>query len=103
MIPRTSLIPKTSLIGGGWAGRVVRARLRVDAVPTVLLVRHGRTTANASGTLAGWTPGIGLDDVGRAQAQTLAGRLAAVPLAAVVTSPLQRCREIGRASCRERG
>ncbi|HYJ75157.1 MAG TPA: histidine phosphatase family protein [Kineosporiaceae bacterium] len=62
-------------------------------MPTVLLVRHGRTTANASGTLAGWTPGIGLDDVGRAQAQTLAGRLAAVPLAAVVTSPLQRCRE----------
>jgi probable phosphomutase (TIGR03848 family) len=65
----------------------------VTSVPTVLLVRHGRTTANASGTLAGWTPGIGLDDVGRAQAQTLAGRLAAVPLAAVVTSPLQRCRE----------
>ena len=36
----------------------------VDAVPTVLLVRHGRTAANASGTLAGWTPGIGLDDAG---------------------------------------
>src|SRR3954466_5143124 len=63
------------------------------SVPTVLLVRHGRTTANASGTLAGWTPGVGLDEVGRAQAQTLAGRLATVPLAAVVTSPLQRCQE----------
>ncbi|HAN72330.1 MAG TPA: phosphoglycerate mutase, partial [Actinobacteria bacterium] len=23
-------------------------------MPTVLLVRHGRTTANASGVLAGW-------------------------------------------------
>src|SRR3954452_10086556 len=66
---------------------------RVRRVPTVLLVRHGRTTANASGTLAGWTPGVGLDEVGRAQAQTLAGRLATVPLAAVVTSPLQRCQE----------
>jgi probable phosphomutase (TIGR03848 family) len=62
-------------------------------VPTVLLVRHGRTTANASGTLAGWTPGIGLDEVGRGQAQALASRLAPVPVAAVVTSPLQRCRE----------
>jgi probable phosphomutase (TIGR03848 family) len=65
----------------------------VDGVPTVLLVRHGRTTANASGTLAGWTPGIALDDVGRAQAQALAERLAPVPVAAVVTSPLQRCQE----------
>jgi probable phosphomutase (TIGR03848 family) len=62
-------------------------------VPTVLLVRHGRTAANASGTLAGWTPGIGLDDAGRAQAQALAERLAPVPLASLVTSPLQRCRE----------
>jgi probable phosphomutase (TIGR03848 family) len=62
-------------------------------VPTVLLVRHGRTTANASGTLAGWTPGVGLDETGRGQAQALAERLAPVPLAALVTSPLQRCRE----------
>ena len=62
-------------------------------MPTVLLVRHGRTAANASGTLAGWTPGIGLDDTGRAQAQALAERLAPVPVAALVTSPLQRCRE----------
>jgi probable phosphomutase (TIGR03848 family) len=62
-------------------------------VPTVLLVRHGRTTANAGGVLAGWTPGIGLDDTGRAQAEGLAQRLAALPLAAIVTSPLQRCRE----------
>ena len=62
-------------------------------MPTVLLVRHGRTSANANGTLAGWTPGIGLDDAGRAQARALAARLAPVPLAAVVTSPLQRCQE----------
>jgi probable phosphomutase (TIGR03848 family) len=62
-------------------------------VPTVLLVRHGRTPANAGGVLAGWTPGIGLDDTGREQAQALAGRLAAVPVAAMVVSPLQRCQE----------
>ena len=60
---------------------------------TVLLVRHGRTTANGAGVLAGWTEGVGLDDTGQAQVGALAGRLAAVPLAAVVTSPLQRCLE----------
>ena len=62
-------------------------------MPTVLLVRHGRTTANAGGVLAGWTPGVGLDDTGRTQAQALATRLAVLPVVAFVTSPLQRCVE----------
>ena len=62
-------------------------------VTTVLLVRHGRTTANGAGVLAGWTEGVGLDDTGRAQVTALAGRLAGVPLAALVSSPLQRCLE----------
>jgi probable phosphomutase (TIGR03848 family) len=59
----------------------------------VLLVRHGRTSANAGGVLAGWLPGIGLDDVGQDQARRLGARMAPVPLAAVVCSPLQRCQE----------
>jgi probable phosphomutase (TIGR03848 family) len=62
-------------------------------VATLLLVRHGRTEANASGVLAGWTPGIHLDETGRTQAEALAKRLAGVPVAAIVTSPLERCRE----------
>ena len=62
-------------------------------MPTVLLVRHGRTAANAGGVLAGWTPGVDLDDTGRSQAAALAGRLAGVPVAALVTSPLERCRQ----------
>jgi probable phosphomutase (TIGR03848 family) len=41
--------------------------------------------------LAGWTPGIDLDDAGREQAECLAARLAALPRAAVVSSPLDRC------------
>lgn len=60
---------------------------------TVLLVRHGRTTANGAGVLAGWTEGVALDDTGRDQVDALRARLAPVPLAAVVTSPLQRCLE----------
>lgn len=60
---------------------------------TVLLVRHGRTTSNAAGTLAGWTPGVLLDEKGREQATALGERLKEVPLNLVVSSPLERCRE----------
>ncbi|WP_406094338.1 histidine phosphatase family protein [Kitasatospora purpeofusca] len=62
-------------------------------MPTLLLVRHGRSTANTAGILAGWTPGVELDDTGRAQAAALAGRLAPVPLVQAVSSPLERCRQ----------
>ncbi|GHC41670.1 histidine phosphatase family protein [Streptomyces cinnamoneus] len=62
-------------------------------MPTLILVRHGRSTANTGGVLAGWTPGVALDERGAAQAAALPARLAGVPLAAAVTSPLQRCEE----------
>ncbi|HEX3827881.1 MAG TPA: histidine phosphatase family protein [Sporichthyaceae bacterium] len=62
-------------------------------MPTVLLIRHGRSTANTSGVLAGRSPGIALDDKGRAQAQALDARLGELKLAAIVSSPLQRCLE----------
>lgn len=57
----------------------------------VLLVRHGRTTANASGVLAGQSNGVHVDDVGRAQVRALAERLRPVPVAALISSPLERC------------
>ncbi len=60
---------------------------------TVILVRHGRTTANATGVLAGRTEGVSLDDVGREQAARTGDRLAVVPLVGVVSSPLERCRQ----------
>jgi len=60
---------------------------------TVILVRHGRTTANAGGLLAGRSLGVGLDTLGRAQATSAGERLSVVPLVGVVSSPLQRCRE----------
>ncbi|MFJ6417409.1 histidine phosphatase family protein [Paeniglutamicibacter sp. NPDC091659] len=59
---------------------------------TVILVRHGRTTANAAGVLAGRALGISLDQIGRDQTALTGDRLAAVPLVAVVSSPLERCR-----------
>ncbi|CAM3018569.1 histidine phosphatase family protein [Saccharomonospora xinjiangensis] len=60
---------------------------------TVILLRHGRSTANGAGILAGRASGVGLDDTGRAQAEALVPRLADVPLAEVLTSPLLRCRQ----------
>ena len=60
---------------------------------TVILARHGRTVANATGVLAGRTPGIRLDDVGVRQAEGAARRLEGLSLAAAVTSPLERCKE----------
>jgi probable phosphomutase (TIGR03848 family) len=60
---------------------------------TVILVRHGRTTANATGLLAGRAVGIDLDQVGRDQAALTGDRLAVVPLVGVVSSPLERCRQ----------
>lgn len=60
---------------------------------TVILARHGRTSANAQGILAGRLPGVALDDVGQEQAAKAALRLADLPLAAAVSSPLERCQQ----------
>jgi len=68
-------------------------------VPTVLLLRHG-LTAMTGPVLAGRTPAVHLDDRGTAQAAAAAERLAVLPLATVVTSPLERCAETARAVTR---
>ncbi len=63
---------------------------------TVLLFRHGLTEMTGP-VLAGWTPGVHLDERGRSQADALAERLRPVPLAAIVSSPLERCQETAQA------
>lgn len=67
-----------------------------SGMPTVVLVRHGRTAANAAGVLAGRTPGVGLDGTGRSDVEALAAQLQPIKAAAVVSSPLQRCLETAR-------
>jgi probable phosphomutase (TIGR03848 family) len=58
----------------------------------VFLIRHGLT--DHTGTrLYGRTPGIHLSQRGREQAERLAERFARVRLAAVYSSPLERCME----------
>jgi probable phosphomutase (TIGR03848 family) len=62
-------------------------------VPTVLLVRHGHSSANGEGILAGRLPGIHLTDRGREQADQLADRFRGLAVVRVVSSPLERCLE----------
>ncbi len=62
----------------------------------MILVRHGRTTANASGVLAGRLAGVRLDETGTTQAERAAERIAALEIAALVTSPQERCRQTAR-------
>lgn len=59
---------------------------------TFLLIRHA-TCPPVGRALAGRAPGVHLDEAGRGQAARLAERLAAVPVAALYSSPLERARE----------
>jgi probable phosphomutase (TIGR03848 family) len=59
---------------------------------TVILLRHGRSTSNTAGVLAGRSEGVDLDDKGREQAVGLIDRIGELPIRAVVCSPLLRCR-----------
>ena len=59
---------------------------------TLFLIRHGLTAVTGK-TLYGRTPGVPLDERGRAQADALAERFAPLRLTAVYSSPLDRCVE----------
>ncbi|QNI07403.1 MSMEG_4193 family putative phosphomutase [Mycobacterium kubicae] len=59
---------------------------------TVILLRHGRSTSNTAGVLAGRSEGVDLDDRGREQAAGLVDRIGDLPIRALVSSPLLRCR-----------
>ncbi|MGZ4152587.1 MAG: MSMEG_4193 family putative phosphomutase [Actinomycetota bacterium] len=59
---------------------------------TLFLIRHALTAVTGK-TLYGRTPGISLDERGRAQAERLGERFAPVRLTAIYSSPLARCSE----------
>src|SRR5215210_6384313 len=59
---------------------------------TLLLVRHALCD-HVGRLIAGRTPGIHLNEAGRAQARELSLRFAALPIAAVYSGPLERSRE----------
>ena len=57
------------------------------------LIRHGTNDLQEQEILAGWTPGIHLNEKGRTEAQALAQRLTPAEIAAVYSSPLERALE----------
>ena len=59
----------------------------------IILVRHGENEWVKENRLAGWIPGIHLNEKGHQQAQAAAQRLAALPVKAVYSSPVTRCLE----------
>jgi probable phosphomutase (TIGR03848 family) len=68
----------------------------------ILLIRHALTESTGK-RLSGHTPGLHLSEIGRQQAEAVAERLRSVPLAALYTSPLERCAETAEAVARGRG
>lgn len=64
---------------------------------TLILIRHATNDWVRKGLLAGWTPGVHLNEEGRAQAQALGERLASIPLDAIYSSPLERAVETAQA------
>ena len=57
---------------------------------TLFLIRHA-VTAQTGRLLYGQTPGVDLDDRGRAQAAGLVERFSSIKLTAIYSSPLERC------------
>lgn len=69
------------------------SRHAAQPITTVLLVRHGQTPTTGK-VLPGRAAGLHLADVGRAQAERAAERIAAMPrIDAIYASPLERARE----------
>lgn len=62
-----------------------------------LLIRHATNDFVKTGKLAGWIPGVHLNDEGKAQAVALGKRLAGAPIKALYASPLERTLETAAA------
>lgn len=60
---------------------------------TIILVRHGENEWVKKNRLAGWLPGVHLNEKGHQQAQAAAQRLTVLPVKAVYSSPVTRCLE----------
>ena len=63
----------------------------------LLLIRHAQNDWVRAGRLAGWTPGVHLNEEGHRQAEALGKRLAPAKLQAVYSSPLERAIETAQA------
>jgi probable phosphomutase (TIGR03848 family) len=64
---------------------------------TIMLVRHAVNDFVKTGKLAGWTPGVHLNEDGLAQAEALGQRLTDVEINRLLASPLDRTIETAEA------
>ena len=62
-------------------------------MPLLLLLRHGENDFTKKNKLAGYTPGVHLNERGQQQARALADALKDVPVKAIYSSPLDRAIE----------
>lgn len=62
----------------------------------LILIRHAKNDW-VGDRLAGWTPGVHLNDEGRQQAEALGARLAHLPITVIYSSPLERAVETAQA------
>lgn len=69
----------------------------------LLLIRHAVNDWVGTNRLAGWTPGVHLNEEGRRQAEALSRRLAKVKLEAIYSSPLERTVETAEIIARPHG
>ncbi len=69
---------------------------------TLILIRHGQTDS-ADKKLTGWLPDVHLNETGHKQAEELPQRLAALNIAAIYSSPLERAIETAQPLARARG
>ncbi|MEX2256994.1 MAG: MSMEG_4193 family putative phosphomutase [Acidimicrobiia bacterium] len=73
-----------------------------DTATRLVLARHA-VTAQTGPLLSGRAPGIDLSDEGRRQAEALGQRLAALPVAVVYASPIERTTQTAEAVARHHG
>ena len=72
-------------------------------MPLLLLIRHGENDYTKKHKLAGYLPGVHLNERGQKQAQALADALKDVPLKAIYSSPLERAMETAAPIAAARG
>jgi len=68
-------------------------RTQTSMKQTLLLFRHGQTSWNVEHRLPGQIQGVELNETGRKQAAHLADALTAIPISAIISSPLERAYE----------
>ena len=79
-----------------------RRSIAANTMTTLFLIRHADNDYVGK-KLAGWTPGVHLNEKGRHQAQALAARLSSVPFNVIYSSPLDRAIETAQPLAKAKG